>query len=622
MTYGGWTQSRALGARIASILQAREALTEQHVPNGHFRSSSAVSVDGSEEEKEATRSRRAPRGKKRKHKVILHTSPFLRCIQTSIAISAGIAQYQGLNGYERAKSQSRQRVMHSGPSHLHNADHGISAHLSSINEPDENLDQTKYRLRRRRREFGKSDLRLDAFLGEWLSPDYYNDITPPPSSLLMIAGAKADLLRRGEPVESSEGQVRVTPTYGSFPGGWGNGSVDSEADGESEDDGPLSKISSLSHALPMRDRASSHSNDGSPNRSRICVLNRSNTTGMPNRGGYLPPAPNYAISFKDVIPPGYVEHAREACVDIDFQWDSMRPPQEWGDGGDYGEEWSSMHKRFRKGLQNMIMWYRAHGTSRAVQDSEDGCVYLEDDEDEDIDTVLILVTHGAGCNALVGALTNQPVLLDVGMASLTMAVRKDVTHGDTNTSTKRRSSVDLGISEDYDVRLLASTDHLRTGAHPLVIPQLQPSPRASSVSSFSSHRQRMGSVATNSVSSSPVDGPFGLPEPGIRAMTSVGFGGGLHRSSSNASSTSSTGLWSKPQPSSNESLREMNELAASTIENKPLPKDKKDESFPVPMNGIPTRTNSQPGLWGAPPQVIANERVSGPKRRWTVLEQS
>ena len=622
LTYGGWTQSRALGARIASILRAREALDQQQVSNGHFKRSSASSCDGLEGDKQTTHPHRVPSSKKRKQKIVLHTSPFLRCVQTSIAIGAGIAQYQGLNKNERSKSHPRTHHRHSGSSHIHSVDYGQSAHLSAIKEPDENPYQLKNRVRTRTGESGTLDLRLDAFLGEWLSPDYYDDITPPPSSILMIAGAKADLLRRGEPVEALEKQVRSTPSYGSFPGGWGNGSADSEADGESEEDGPLSKLSGLSHSLPMRDRASSHSSDGSPGRSRVRVLSRSKTIGSSIREGYEPPTPNYAISFKDMIPPGYVEHARDACIDVDLQWDSMKPPQEWGDGGEYGEEWSSMHKRFRKGLQNMIMWYRAHGTSRATQDNEDECVYPEDEEEDDTDIVLILVTHGAGCNALIGALTNQPVLLDVGMASLTMAVRKDSVHDSTNPSPRRRSSIDLGVSDDYDVQLVASTDHLRTGVHPLVIPQLQPSPRGSSISSFSSYRQRMGSATSNSVSTSPIDGPFGLPEPGTRAMSSVGFSGGLQRSSSNASTASSTGLWSKPQPSSNESLREMKDRAASMSENQHPFKDKKDEAIPASTNGVPTRSNSQRGLWGASPQVIASERVSGPKRRWTVLDKT
>ena len=59
-------------------------------------------------------------------------------------------------------------------------------------------------------------LRIDAFLGEWLSPDYYEDITPPPNSTLMVAGAKADLLRRGDNLQA---QPDASSSKGHFPGG-------------------------------------------------------------------------------------------------------------------------------------------------------------------------------------------------------------------------------------------------------------------------------------------------------------------------------------------------------------------------------------------------------------------
>ncbi|KAK7956500.1 uncharacterized protein PG986_005722 [Apiospora aurea] len=67
LTYGGWLQSRMVGARIASIIQDREA-----------------------EEEAAAAVNQTPR-KRRRYNVILHSSPFLRCVQTSIAISSGLA---------------------------------------------------------------------------------------------------------------------------------------------------------------------------------------------------------------------------------------------------------------------------------------------------------------------------------------------------------------------------------------------------------------------------------------------------------------------------------------------------------------------------------------------------
>ena len=41
----------------------------------------------------------------------------------------------------------------------------------------------------------KSKLRVDAFLGEWMNPQYYEHITPPPPSALMVATAKGELMQ-------------------------------------------------------------------------------------------------------------------------------------------------------------------------------------------------------------------------------------------------------------------------------------------------------------------------------------------------------------------------------------------------------------------------------------------
>src|SRR5271163_4880980 len=82
LTYGGWSQCQALGARIGSILQARE---------GGVDSKQAKDCNTSNEGDSQPQSR--PRKRKRQ-RVIIHSSPFIRCIQTSVAISAGIGQYE------------------------------------------------------------------------------------------------------------------------------------------------------------------------------------------------------------------------------------------------------------------------------------------------------------------------------------------------------------------------------------------------------------------------------------------------------------------------------------------------------------------------------------------------
>ena len=50
----------------------------------------------------------------------------------------------------------------------------------------------------------------------------------------------------------------------------------------------------------------------------------------------------------------------DECALVDYQWDSTREPLGFGDNGELGEEWSSMHKRFRAGAEKMIKWYWEH----------------------------------------------------------------------------------------------------------------------------------------------------------------------------------------------------------------------------------------------------------------------
>ncbi len=226
----------------------------------------------------------------------------------------------------------------------------------------------------------------------------------------------------------------------------------------------------------------------------------------PNLVGYVAPVPRFALSSKAPTPTGYVAHARDACIDLDYQWDSMRAPYDWGDGGEFGEEWTAMHRRFRKGLQMLIDWYTLSGMptemvtktihfwSGPPKTNSDGTVvdsaeYAIDDDDSEPDTsdddcieesVVILVSHGAGCNAIIGALTQQPVLMDVGLASLSVAVRRpgkeeappvldteDQISG--SYSAKWSGAVHRGhpggivpLHEYYEMKLLASNDHLRS----------------------------------------------------------------------------------------------------------------------------------------------------------------
>ena len=611
LTYGGWNQSRALGARIASILRTRETDDEILAAN-----------DGEETNGNL---------RKRRHKVIIHSSPFLRCVQTSVAISAGLAQNPGhLHTRLRSQSPARNKPLHSSPRTRPTILTG-SPRLAPITEPT--TSKVNGKTQEQPENIKKSIIRVDAFLGEWLSPDYFEQITPPPSSIMMVAGAKADLLRREDYSNLIHVRdIHAAPVNQGFPGGWGSPVVLAEKD---KDEGLLT-LSSLGGSLPRRDRTSSLSSVGSSG-TRYSSKSTSNlSTTAPaspvlhgGQGAYQPPIPSYAISSSEPIPAGYVAHARDACVTVDYQWDSMRDPQNWGHGGEYGEEWSSMHKRFRKGLQELVGWYRdcdnpgklltKTSSSSDHSTSQDDC----DAEDVDTDLVIILVTHGAGCNALIGALTNQPVLMDVGMASLTMAVRKPEPKNTPTTSPNatpashsRASSKNITISDEYDVMLTANTDHLRSTSS---TPLLSIAPSLASIGAFRDRYGTDGSLDNSQFSNRnrPIttSGNFGS----IRRTASVA--GSTLRTYSNSPRQLSIGLWSAPQPQEEAEEQEDDMIlnfGNTTADEKEQDEKENEEACDDEDDVAPL------GLWGTPrpPGYAEKIREIGPKRRWTVNERS
>lgn len=650
LTYGGFTQSKSLGARIASILRAREIDDEANIrENG-------THPDGST--------------KKRRHKVVIHTSPFQRCVQTSIGIAAGLAQNPG-HLHRSSSSISRSssiRTVVPGTSPPLKID---SPRLTSVLPP---IPEPK-----------KSTIRVDAFLGEWLSPDYFEQITPPPSSIMMVASAKADLLRR-EDHSNLAHHTRDHSSIGSnkgFPGGWSSPTVDKIHES------PFN-MGSMHHALPRRDRTSSLSSTGNNGTGTHFNGNEAHQPlPQPEHGVYKAPIPPWAISSSDPIPQGYVSHARDACVNVDYQWDSMRAPQNWGSGGEYGEEWSSMHKRFRKGLQNLVGWYSEEATpfdlgsknnSRRNSGDKAGDGDAEE-EDVDEDLVIILVTHGAGCNALIGALTNHPVLIDVGMASLTMAVRKAVItpksspEGSPPESPSPHSKIGqtvVGISDQYEVKLIANTEHLRSSTSG------SGSSRSASISSASGTGFGIGSrypLALPNGSMNPFEG--GMTYGSHRTY----LNNNLRRTGSNASQpsslrttisisatqisqrpSSSFGLWSAT-PTEDEAVLNFgdeDEYVAAAPGNPAEEQKQQQQQRPEsPQKGmwLDSRFDGAgdgendtavagtlrheeegdeirplgsagggggAGLWGSPrpPGDAERLREIGPKRRWTVTQNS
>jgi hypothetical protein len=510
--------------------------------------------------------------------------------------------------------------------------------LAPIPEPVSTVSKVNGKTQEQLENIKKSTIRIDAFLGEWLSPDYFELITPPPSSIMMVAGAKADLLRREDysnllQVREISGATSSQP----FPGGWGSPVVLAQKD---KDDTPLNNLSSLGQALPRRDRTSSLSSVGSSRSHHSGGGHHSGRSVTPvplpapaEHGIYQPPIPRYALSGSYPIPPGYVAHARDACVDVDYQWDSMREPQNWGNGGEYGEEWSSMHKRFRKGLQHLVNWYRNSDDpgkllTKSPTSPARHTFAEENPDDEDTDLVIILVTHGAGCNALIGALTNQPVLLDVGMASLTMAVRKPtpVNSPMSTPGHSRASSRNISISDQYEVKLVANTEHLRpsTASTPS-------SSRTPSLASIAPFRDRYGN-ATGSLDGSN----FGSDKP-IRSTTVSGNFGSIRRTASIASSTprsyvptrqSSIGLWSAPareeEPSEPGDDMILNFGYDAVADTKRAEKENEKEEA-ITENDKDEEDDVAPlGLWGTPrpPGYAEKIREIAPKRRWTVNERA
>ncbi|SMQ45494.1 unnamed protein product [Zymoseptoria tritici ST99CH_3D7] len=578
LTYGGWNQCRALGMRIASLLDAREQ--ESNAGSGH--------------------SDNGTKRKKKKHKVVIHTSPFLRCLQTSVAISAGMAQFEAPRDRTSSSRPRTPSQMHSASPKLRAMDSTNLHSLAPIAEPRHDLahDVARRALGSQKR-YRKTKLRVDAFLGEWLNPQYFDHITPPPPSSMMVATAKAELLQTEE-VDTFTPTTTQRTSGGSLWNGANNRAGSSR-------ESPLDDWSHVTNALlhapiARRDRSNSASSVGSnessgrksPFRPKSPFRHGHGfqplTSTMPKveASTYYPPQPHYAISNSDTIPRGYISHARVNTVNVDYHWDSSRHLQEWGDGGQFGEEWSSMHRRFRRGLNGVMEWYSQHGSEERGEDAlglEQVMTHESTDDDDQEDLVVIMVTHGAGCNALIGALTNQPVLMDVGMASLTMAVRKEnaptlvlsqevpeaALTSPTATSPaspdpaaminghdRRRSSLDIGLSAMYEMKLVSSSEHLRAGVDPTKAPTKSIPANMKNAQDALAKYKRNG-AASHAAAGAGIDASWDLGEPKRNSSnSSLGSmrrpsapAGTLHRSDSpsdrkSPAPTFSTGLWTPP----------------------------------------------------------------------------
>lgn len=568
LSYGGWIQSRALGARIAGLLQASQ-FSGRNVEN--VRSQSPASDDAA-----TLQSTLASDDLSHRYNVIIHTSPYLRCLQTAIAVSSGLNQHRP--GVETPDSAGTE------PKPL-------------LNTKPVGLDQ-------------RPQLRVDAFLGEWLSPDYFDQIIPPPSSDRMVASAKAELLRRETILAPREGPRAPS---GHFPGGWGSKSRPTSP--SEEDSRHFHPQRTPANPAPhvQRQRANSYDTQQSttPASRAPKALSRLNTNVSPTSDtAYVPPTPAYAISASDPIPAGYVAHARDACTKIDYQWDSLRTPF-WGTGGEYGEEWSNMHERVDDGFRRMVDWYRR----------QDGpCPTNLDTMTEDsarqgraTQTVLVIITHGADCNALISSLTGHSVLLDIGTGSLTMAVRQDrvksMTPDSDHPPDSPSPSVERSISQEYALQLVASTDHLRAGVNPSQLASLsspsvvQPLPAPPTPS----YRNRLSSRSPGA------SGKFAIgPHSETKASSRVWSLATRPASASRGTS----GLW-KSISSPNDKDDETDEPFVPDFR-EPRSLSRASSKSTESTKHLPQRTLSQRGLWGS---ALSLEDRDGSRRRWTVTEQ-
>ncbi|CAH0015622.1 unnamed protein product [Clonostachys rhizophaga] len=472
LTYNGFQQARSVGNQIASILE--QAKQDAESPSAN------------------------PTGRRKRFRVVIHSSPFLRCVQTSVGISSGLAQ---------------------------------TAPGSTLSPPELILPRAPPP-GKTDTPFRSSILRLDAFLGEWLSPEYFENITPPPGSSLMIGSAKADLLKREDYSIYTETPINDPP--------------------------PQPRKSSLWSASPIQNSGSDEiSGSSSPSQP------------VDDKNTYKPLRPAYAVSNAGPIPHGFVAHARDECVSVDYQWDSSRPPLDFGDGGDLPEEWTTMHRRFRGGLKRMINWYAtaeapAELVSVPVHSTTSPSNGVSNASNEDIETVVIIVSHGAGCNALIGAITHQPVLMDVGIASITMAARKpDLDYPKLLQETQaqdHRGKPLVHIDYMYDIRISASTEHLLSSS--------SGSPRVGSMNGGWNNNGRgrtstLGSTPGPALGSITFNDSFsGGVGAGHRSSSASATFGVLKRRDSGSqrpgarSSLASTGLFSGPGASSGASGRQ------------------------------------------------------------------
>ena len=621
LTYGGWKQSHALGARIATIIQDHEKFLA-HEERNHSKAVNGDPTQGDLPNHEATTQTSHQKGHHSKgHRLVIHSSPYLRCLQTSIAIGAGLAEKQG----ELPRPSSRGR--HKPTYNLHSGSPQIQAlhspPLASIPEPVLGVPERPASGNERSI---KPLLRVDAVLGEWLSPDYFKDITPPPDSKMLVAAAKAEMTREGDYTAANftvdTGQLNQVNQKGL----WGGVFRESNANRHDDEESPAKA------SAPRIARSNTHSViGGSPMRPGTAPMPGPDLSKIVSDRIYKQPIPSYAVSPSDPIPHGYALFARDLCINFDVKWDSTRPPQAWGDGGQLGESWTEMHTRLRKGLRNMLCWYQESDENvRGML--PDSAQPLEDNED-DVDTILVIVTHSAACNALINALSNQPVLIDMATASLSLAVRRTfdgnpLRRAESPLTVRPHSVVDNTPFDEYEVKHIASTDHLRGKS-------MSHSRASTSRGSMSPPHSGWRSISSLSATSARSHTGHGSVNDSLIENDITSSMGGLNLNDNSSQPKSKPRLWTKStvsptsglwKPSINvpSKLRQVSD-GASTPENETEKLDPQGKTAGSDLVSSPVSENlhhqdgvsKPPGLWGQLPDRSTDEPKKPMKRRWT-----
>lgn len=529
----------------------------------------------------------------KRRKITIHSSPYLRCLQTSIGIAAGMR-------YPQDTPRMRPYPTPFQRSSLSQPPMDSESQSNPISDPAIPNVPRAPRL---------PNLKVDAFLGEWLSNGYYEKTGPPPGSEILVSNAKEHLRRPPEEIRGAELDATSPQEFEELI--WEDKENDIKRITQFEK-ADLREKAATGRSLPKRSRTISFANEITNGAGQEKRHHRRARTAT-----YCPPVPTYSIAPQDAIPIGFVNHARDACLEIDFEWDSQSAPLAWGDGGQYVEEWSTMHRRFRNGLQQMLSYYEI-GAIKAEADYPDA---VEEEEEQ----VLILVTHQAGCNALIRLVTNAPALHDVGTASLTLAVRKQPksnrkqsTAGSVSPHSRRRTSLDLGLSEEFDMKIIASTEHLRSGSNPLGLN----SPRLGKSPAFASRRV----VGAESIEGFSIGDPLSWRP---NSYSALGRSSSIRSRTGDASPTitpsSGSGLWgtgSRPIRTNSTSTQDgVDPKSSATTVNSTIHEEDEnwlpDGTTESPVIGTTTASQTwQPPIFDRLPVRRASQQVGGSTGLW------